>query len=102
MATTYCGAITDDVFHTFHTFVVQLDGRDRFVYLLAAKGIQTAIHYPIPIHLQPAAKHLGYKNGDFEVTETQAKRIVSLPVHQFLSKGDLTFIVDNVNSFFHQ
>ena len=52
-------------FNTFHTFVVQTDRRDELQKFLAGKGIETAIHYPVPIHLQPAAAHLGHRRGAF-------------------------------------
>lgn len=73
-------------FNTYHTFVIQVYNRDKLKNYLLKRGVHTAIHYPIPIHLQPAAKKLNYKKGDFEKTEEQAKRILTLPVNQFLKK----------------
>lgn len=72
-------------FNTFHTFVVQTDRRDDLQKYLADKGIETAIHYPVPIHLQEAAAHLGHGRGAFPVTERQADQILTLPINQFLS-----------------
>ena len=63
------------------------------------QGIKTAIHYPVPIHLQPASKSLGYKEGDLPVIEKQAKEILTLPINQFLSKIDLEKIVSVINQF---
>lgn len=88
-------------FNTYHTFVVQVDRRDELQQFLSKHGIGTAIHYPIPIHLQPAAKALGYKLGDFPRTEEQAKRILTLPVHQLLKGDDIDYIAEKVNAFFH-
>ena len=68
--------------------------------MLAMKGIRTAIHYPIPIHLQPAAQGLGYKGGQFPVTERQAERILTLPIHQFLSTDDIEYVAETVNGFY--
>ena len=67
---------------------------------LKKKGIGTAIHYPIPIHMQPAAKYLGYKKGMFPVAEQQAKKILTLPIHQNLTEKDLSLIVKNLNKFY--
>jgi dTDP-4-amino-4,6-dideoxygalactose transaminase len=90
----------DMEFNTYHTFVIQVDRRDELKAYLAEQKIGSAIHYPVPIHLQPAASHLGYKAGDFPVAERQAGRILSLPVHQTLSQNDLRRVVDAVNDFF--
>ena len=59
----------------------------------------TGIHYPIPIHLQPAAKFLKHKKGDFPVAERQAKEILSLPVNQSLLEKDLKRIIGLINYF---
>ena len=89
----------DIEFNTFHTFVVQVDRRDALKAHLAEQGIRTTIHYPIPIHLQPVAAPLGYREGDMPVCEAQAKRIISLPVHQFLHAGDIDAVVDAIHGF---
>ena len=67
---------------------------------LKKKGVQTAIHYPVPIHLQPAAKRLGYKYGDFPITEKQSKKIITLPINQYLKKKEIIFISNLVNEFY--
>jgi dTDP-4-amino-4,6-dideoxygalactose transaminase len=87
-------------FNTFHTFVVQTDRREELQKHLAGRGIETTIHYPIPIHLQPAAAHLGHRRGAFPVTEQQAERILTFPVNQFLSASDIGYICANVREFF--
>jgi len=92
----------DDTFDTYHTFVVQVDRRDELKTYLAARGVGTAIHYPNPIHLQPAAKGLGYRRGDFPVTEAQAGRILTLPINPFVSPEDVRYVADQVNGFFAQ
>jgi dTDP-4-amino-4,6-dideoxygalactose transaminase len=61
----YVPPCRNEEFNTFHTFVVQVDRRDELQEYLKSRGIKTAIHYPIPIHLQPAARELGHKKGDF-------------------------------------
>jgi len=87
-------------FNTYHTFVIQVNNRDKLRDYLLKKGLHTAIHYPIPIHLQPAAKKLNYKKGDFKRTEEQARRILTLPINQSLKKDKIIFIAKAVNSFF--
>ncbi len=67
---------------------------------LLEKGISTAIHYPIPIHLQPAAKFLGYNKGSFKVAERQSKTILSLPINQYLNQSDIEYISICLNKFF--
>ena len=89
-------------FNTYHTFVIQVDDREKLISFLNENGIQTAIHYPVPIHLQPAAAKLGYKVGDFQMTETQAKRILTLPINQFLDHQQIERIALKVNEFFEQ
>ena len=90
----------DVEFNTYHTFVIQVDRRDQLKAYLAEHQIGSAIHYPVPIHLQPAASYLGHKAGDFPVTERQAKRILSLPVHQTLEEKHIRRVADAVNRFF--
>jgi dTDP-4-amino-4,6-dideoxygalactose transaminase len=89
-----------NLFHTYHLFVIQVDRRDALKAHLAAAGIETAIHYPIPIHLQPAAASLGLARGAFPVAERQADRILSLPIHQFLSEDDVIAVAHAINGFF--
>ena len=88
-------------FNTYHTFVIQVKNRKKLISYLGRKGINTAVHYPIPIHLQPAAKFLGYKKGSFPIVEKQAKEILTLPIHQNLKRKDLIRIVQTVNNFFN-
>lgn len=86
-------------FIAYHTLVIQVDHRDALQAFLADRGVGTAIHYPIPIHLQPAAAALGYKGGDFPVCERQAGRILTLPIHPFLAERDIHVIASAVNQF---
>lgn len=87
-------------FNTYHTFVIQVDRRDALQAFLQAHGVGTAIHYPVPIHLQPASADLGYRAGDFPVAERQAGRILTLPINQTLSPDDIIYVADRVNEFF--
>jgi dTDP-4-amino-4,6-dideoxygalactose transaminase len=87
-------------YNTYHTFVIQTEKRDNLKKYLYNNGINTAIHYPIPIHLQPAAKILNYSKGDFPVTEKQADKILTLPINQSITNSQIKWIVSLVNKFF--
>lgn len=80
----------------YHTFIVQSDRRDALQEHLRDRRIDTKVHYPIPIHLQPAARGLSAGRGSFPVTEAQAGRILSLPVHAELSEAQVDWVVDAV------
>ena len=84
----------------YHTFVVQAENRDELQAHLLSKGIETKIHYPIPIHLQEAAKHLGYKKGSFPVTEEQTKHILSLPIYPELTQEQIELVVREIKNFY--
>jgi dTDP-4-amino-4,6-dideoxygalactose transaminase len=66
--------------HVYHVFAVRTDDRDRLRDVLGKQGIQTGIHYPIPVHLQPAHADLGYGAGDFPHAEAAAQEVLSLPL----------------------
>jgi dTDP-3-amino-3,4,6-trideoxy-alpha-D-glucose transaminase len=76
----------------YHLFVVRVRDRDEFRAHLEARGIATAVHYPIPLHLQPAFRSLGYAAGDFPVAERLAREVVSLPMHPFLTRDDVEHV----------
>ena len=84
----------------YHMYVIQAKDRDRLIDYLAKNGIESKIHYPIPIHLQRASKYLGYKEGNFPVCEAQAKSIISLPIHQYLTKEQLDYVVNTIVRFY--
>lgn len=84
----------------YHTFMIQADRRDVLRSFLGERGIGSAIHYPVPIHLTRAAKTLGYGRGSFPVAERQASRILSLPVYPELSTDDLDTVVSTVKEFY--
>ena len=86
----------------FHTYVVQAERRDALREFLDSRGVETKIHYPIPIHLQKAAAGLGYKRGAFPVCEAQSERIVSLPVHEYLTEAEQQYVVDRLREFYRR
>jgi dTDP-4-amino-4,6-dideoxygalactose transaminase len=81
-----------DVEHVYHLYVVETEGRDAVQQLLRSRGIDTGIHYPIPVHLQEASAHLGYRRGAFPVTEAAAARILSLPMYPELGESQVEHV----------
>jgi dTDP-4-amino-4,6-dideoxygalactose transaminase len=67
---------------------------------LLENGVEAKVHYPVPLHLQPAAGYLGYKEGDFPECEAQAKSIITLPVHQHLNQKHLEYVVATIKKFY--
>jgi len=84
----------------YHTFIIQTTKRDALKQFLAEAGIDTKVHYPIAIHEQKAAKSLGYKPGDFPVTEKQTQTILSLPVFAELLDTEVNYVADKIIEFF--
>ncbi len=89
-----------NVRQVYHNYMFQARDRDRLLAWLLEHGVEAKIHYPIPLHLQKAARHLGYKKGDFPVTERQAKRIITLPVHQHLTDAQIDYMADTIRKFY--
>jgi dTDP-4-amino-4,6-dideoxygalactose transaminase len=83
----------------YHLYVVRVQDREALQANLAEAGIGSGIHYPIPLHLQKAYEHLGYKKGDFPVTERVAAEIVSLPMFPQLTHGQLEEVANKVKEF---
>jgi len=82
--------------HVYYVYVVQVQNREYFRQALEHQGIATAVHYPIPIHLQPACARYGYKRGMLPVTEAVAERLVSLPMYPELTAGQIQAVVNAV------
>lgn len=80
----------------YHYYVVRSDARDKLVSHLSSKQIGVGIHYPIPIHLQPAYEFLGHKKGDFPITEACADSIISLPSHPKMTETDVRTVCDAI------
>ncbi|NOY88157.1 MAG: DegT/DnrJ/EryC1/StrS family aminotransferase [FCB group bacterium] len=92
--------INNDYYQVFHLYVIETDQRDELQNYLKNEGITTLIHYPIPNHLQKALDYLGYKEGDFPVTEKLAKEILSLPIYPELTEEQIKYIADKIRNFF--
>lgn len=81
--------------HVFHLYVIQVpNDREAALNYLHEKGIGAGIHYPIPLHLQPALAYLGYKEGDFPHTEQAANQIISLPMFPELTHEQMDYVAD--------
>lgn len=76
----------------YHLHVVELEKRDTVAEYLSARGIETGVHYPMPLHLQPALNYLGLSHGALPVTEAASARILSLPMCPELTEGDIDYI----------
>jgi len=85
-------SVRADAKHVYHLYVVQTDDRDRVRTALAERGISTGVHYPVPIHRQPACQGIGRVVGDLRVTEAQAHRIVSLPMFAELEQPQIEYV----------
>jgi dTDP-4-amino-4,6-dideoxygalactose transaminase len=85
--------------HVYHLFVVQSAARDALQKHLAGAGVQTGIHYPIPIHLQPAYAALGHKAGDFPEAERQSRRALSLPMFAELTEQQIKYVAEALGDF---
>jgi dTDP-4-amino-4,6-dideoxygalactose transaminase len=83
----------------WHLYVIRSEHRDALKEHFESRGINAGIHYPIPIHLQPAYKDLGYKRGDFPVTEGLARRILSLPMYAELTSEQVEFVALTIRDF---
>lgn len=82
--------------HVFHLYVIETGRRDALQQALRAKEIHTGIHYPVPAHLQEACASLGYRAGDFPVTEQAAGRILSLPMYPELTAAQIDCVADAI------
>lgn len=84
----------------WHLFVVRTGKRDELARHLAARGVQTGMHYPVPVHLHPAYASLGYGKGAFPEAEAAAASILSLPIYPHLTEGEVTYVVEQTAAFF--
>jgi dTDP-4-amino-4,6-dideoxygalactose transaminase len=101
-AATYARALKDTgvvvpverpgVRHVYHVYVVRTSDRDGLRARLTDAGVQTGVHYPIPVHMQPGYRDLGYSAGDFPVSERAAREVLSLPIYPELTDDQIETI----------
>jgi dTDP-4-amino-4,6-dideoxygalactose transaminase len=84
----------------YHLYMARYDQRDRLQEYLLERGIDAKVHYPTPMHLQPAAKDFGYGRGDFPAAEALAASCLSLPVHEHVSDADIDFMATQIREFY--
>ena len=92
--------IAKNNYHIFHQYTIRTKYRDDLRAYLETKGVASKIHYPLPLHLQPAFKYLGYKNGDFPEAERAANEVLSLPIYPELKLNGQKIIVKKIKEFF--
>ena len=89
---------SEHVESVYHLYVIRVaEGRDALMAALREQGIATGIHYPVPVHLQPAYHYLGYRRGDFPITERYAEQILSLPIYAEFPTRLLEHVVGTLN-----
>ena len=86
--------------HIFHLFVIQVEDRQALMDYLQGRMVGTAIHYPVPIHLQPAYQKYGYARGSLPVTEKAANRVLSLPMYPQLSEQQIDIVTEAICTFY--
>jgi dTDP-4-amino-4,6-dideoxygalactose transaminase len=86
--------------HVYHQYVVRVPRRNRLRAFLAARGIGTAVYYPVPLHLQPALADLGHRRGDFPAAERAAREVLALPMFPELRPDEVAQVVDGIRAFY--
>jgi dTDP-4-amino-4,6-dideoxygalactose transaminase len=86
----------------YHLYVIRTEDREELAAHLKDRGIASGIHYPVPIHLHPAYRDLGYGEGDFPVSERYAGQILSLPMYPELTEDKIEYTVDAIRDFVRQ
>jgi dTDP-4-amino-4,6-dideoxygalactose transaminase len=81
--------VRPEAYCVYHIYLIEVSNRDEVMNHFKKLDIQCGVHYPIPLHQQPALKHLEYKKGDFPVTEKASERILSLPMYAELTKSEV-------------
>jgi dTDP-4-amino-4,6-dideoxygalactose transaminase len=86
--------------HIFHQYTLRVERRDALHEHLKARGVGTAIYYPVPLHRQPCFAHLGYREGSLPESEQAAREVISLPIYPELTPAQLDYVIDAVRSFY--
>ncbi|MEH7393582.1 DegT/DnrJ/EryC1/StrS family aminotransferase [Bacillus sp. JJ1474] len=89
----------DNCTHVWHLFVIRTEYRTELQNYLNRHGINTLIHYPIPIHLQLSYQEFGYRKGSFPLAEKISQEVLSLPIWYGMSEDEIYYVIETVNSF---
>jgi dTDP-4-amino-4,6-dideoxygalactose transaminase len=81
-------------------YIVFAADRDRLLEHCLKNGIEAKVHYPIPVYRQEGLQHLGYKHGDFPVSDRHADEIITFPTDQYLSREEQDIVIDTVRRFY--
>ena len=87
-------------YNTYHTYIIRADKRNMLQKHLFKNGIETKIHYPLPIHLQKASKKLKLRSSNLPNTERISREILTLPVNQYLKDRDISKIINSIKNFY--
>ena len=84
----------------FHLYTFQAEQRDDLSRMLQLHGVDAKIHYPVPMHLQPASKKYNYSKGEFPIAEKLCSKTISIPVHEFVTDQEIMFVCDLIKKFY--
>lgn len=87
-------------YHVYNQYVIRVPRRDELRKFLAKEGIGTEVYYPLPLHLQPCLKHLGYRPGDLPEAERAARESLALPIYPELTEDQQAYIVEKIKAFY--
>jgi len=87
--------------HVYYMYEIRVQQRDSLMEYLKQQGIECGIHYPLPLHLQPAYTSLGFRKGQFPVSEQLAQEIISIPIYPELTNKQRQYVVDHIKKFVH-
>ncbi|MCI0528517.1 MAG: DegT/DnrJ/EryC1/StrS family aminotransferase [Nitrospira sp.] len=87
-------------YHVYNQYVIRLPRRDELKKYLAGEGVGTEVYYPVPMHLQPCLRHLGYHAGDLPEAERAAQESLALPIYSELTEDQQTYVVDKITAFY--
>ncbi|HYX05930.1 MAG TPA: DegT/DnrJ/EryC1/StrS family aminotransferase, partial [Bacteroidales bacterium] len=96
LTTPYCSKESSHIYHQYTLLLDKKINRDKLRNYLSENKIPSMIYYPVPLHLQKAYASLGYRKGDFPVTEDLCNRVLSLPMHSEMDKLQLEYITDHI------
>lgn len=87
---------------TFSLYMLLVEKRDLLYKFLLDKGVEVKIHYPVPLHLQPASQNLGLNQRRLKIAENQAKKLITIPIHQYLKKEQIEYTSKMIHTFYEK